>query len=442
MHALLRIGNRYCIAMDRLVSSDLFSEVRAGKGNGQLPDLNKLESVCADLLAALAYIHSNGWIHGDIKPDNAMLDENHRAQWIDFGLATNLFRPAWIPSSSEITGTFSYIPPEAIIGEAISPSADMFSFGRMLSLLVCGRLPSWDPSIGTDAADARIVQQLPLDTPVNIRELCTRLVRVVPAQRPTAAAAYELLTGKSWESHLEQPLLPSRVKQSVPHTHLPASAPAPATTTHAACAPGWEASLHYATRFGTRRAAHGKGTLVLLPGPSQLRCLMEQRILATPCNEPRLVLNGICDSTEQTPLPGFDGILDQLSLWLQQLPPSLPRTWSNHCSANLSLISECLARTLELPAAPAAPATRQAIEQAAAEVAHLLIQIAQQRSLVLVMHNIEQLDSRSRLIVESLLAKRNDAPITIIGTVAQPIGPLQITTTKWLAAAADIDLSQ
>jgi hypothetical protein len=439
MHALLRIGNRYCIAMDRLISADLFSAVRAETGTGVLPDLNKLESVCADLLAALAYIHSNGWIHGDIKPDNAMLGENNRAQWIDFGLATNLFRPAWLPSSGEITGTFSYIPPEAIIGEAISPSADMFSFGRMLSLLVCGRLPSWDPSIGTDAADARIVQQLPSNTPANIRELCTRLVRVVPGQRPTAAAAYEMLTGKSWELHLEQPCLPTRGKQSVPNPHLLKSTPL--TATHAVTASDWEARLQYATRFGTRRAAQGKGTLVLIPGLSHLRCLLEQQVLATPCNEPRLVLNGICDSTEQTPLPGFDGILDQLSLWLQQLPPSLPRTWSNHCSANLALISECLARTLELPATPTAPTSRQASEQAATDVAQLLIQIAQERSLVLVMHNIEQLDSHSRLIVESLLTRRNNAPITIIGTIAQPVGPLQAMTVKWLADAADIDLS-
>jgi hypothetical protein len=79
--------------------------------------------------------------------------------------------------------------------------------------------------------------------------------------------------------------------------------------------------------------------------------------------------------------------------------------------------------------------------KAAAEVVQLLLQISQQRTLVLVLHSIEQVDSNSWLVLERLLAHRHEVPLVIIGTFSpQPSSPYATTLSK-LVSLADIDLS-
>jgi serine/threonine-protein kinase len=101
---------------------------------------------CVHLLAkvacAVAYAHSKGILHRDLKPGNILLDRQREPLVCDFGLAQ------WIDSSGDVTssvaifGTPGYIAPEELSGNAgASPAGDLYSLGAMLFDLLANRPP-------------------------------------------------------------------------------------------------------------------------------------------------------------------------------------------------------------------------------------------------------------------------------------------------------------
>jgi serine/threonine protein kinase len=91
----------------------------------------------------LAYFHSQGWIHRDIKPDNFLMDDAGNVKLIDFALATKkkggLAR--LFSGKTKIQGTRSYMSPEQIRGQAVDQRADIYSFGCMAYELLTGKPP-------------------------------------------------------------------------------------------------------------------------------------------------------------------------------------------------------------------------------------------------------------------------------------------------------------
>ncbi len=104
------------------------------------------ERVRADLLSillrvteAVAYAHSKGVIHRDLKPGNILLTERGKVKIYDFGIAARLGRGD--SSSSGACGTPFYMAPEQIRGHAPDPSSDVYSLGATFFHLATGRPP-------------------------------------------------------------------------------------------------------------------------------------------------------------------------------------------------------------------------------------------------------------------------------------------------------------
>ena len=88
-------------------------------------------------------MHTAGWVHRDVKPDNYLVAENGTVKLIDFALAqrsrrglSKLFAP-----KSKVQGTKSYIAPEQIRGSAVDQRADIYSFGCTIHELFAGKPP-------------------------------------------------------------------------------------------------------------------------------------------------------------------------------------------------------------------------------------------------------------------------------------------------------------
>ncbi len=91
----------------------------------------------------LAYFHSTGWVHRDIKPDNFLMDDAGNVKLIDFALATKrkggLAR--LFSGKSKIQGTRSYMSPEQIRGQPVDERADIYSFACTVYELLTGKPP-------------------------------------------------------------------------------------------------------------------------------------------------------------------------------------------------------------------------------------------------------------------------------------------------------------
>lgn len=401
MHSLMRVGSRYVIAMESLQRASFLGTLRNGLKPGELPDLGLLQRHCSNLLATLAHAHNCGWIHGDIKPDNVMLSNDNGARWIDFGLATNLHRPAWVPAATDLVGTFAYLPPESIVGEPVDPSADMFSFGRMLSILLSGRLPSWDPSLGTMAADARIREQLPINTPTHLIELCTSLVRIAPVHRPTAQSAYQMLNQCDLPAGQ---ILNGQIRNDHAVDHR------------------WQDQVQDLALEIMRRSETNKGCFALVNSDFHRGLQLETILHATPSAQPRLTLPGHCDPSEQTPLPAFDSLLDLLAIWIEQLHPTVTKQWHRFVGPATSQVAPSLFAVLNRTAKPSATdvpghPSPDTIVRACHEIDALLGHIAKQRTLILVLHGVNRMDNASAQLLQLLWTRMASTPIVIVGTI-------------------------
>jgi len=112
---------------------------------------------------ALAKLHSDGWVHGDVKPGNALVDEKGHVTLIDLGFAARTHTPM----HRVFRGTPDYASPELTAGTtAALPAMDTFALGRVL----------WE-SLAATAPTAR-------QTIEPVAELIENMVATDPLKRP------------------------------------------------------------------------------------------------------------------------------------------------------------------------------------------------------------------------------------------------------------------
>nr|XP_046227951.1 proto-oncogene serine/threonine-protein kinase mos [Scatophagus argus] len=98
-----------------------------------------------DIVQGLQFLHSHNVVHLDIKPANVLVSNEDVCKIADFGCSLKLDRGCEVssvsPHVSHVGGTYTHRSPELLKGEAVSPKADIFSFGITLWQLITREQP-------------------------------------------------------------------------------------------------------------------------------------------------------------------------------------------------------------------------------------------------------------------------------------------------------------
>lgn len=114
------------MAMELLEGQDLRKLVETGRG---IPLADRVR-VLAQICDGLAYAHSRGVVHRDVKPANILVTTKGQVKLLDFGLARVAARST-ITRRGVILGTPDYMSPEQAMGRNVDHRSDMFSAGSV-----------------------------------------------------------------------------------------------------------------------------------------------------------------------------------------------------------------------------------------------------------------------------------------------------------------------
>lgn len=126
--------------------------------------------IVSRVLNALSYIHRHGVVHGDLKPQNIVVQPaTHMAFLVDFGLAA--VKPTKTTGSQGYTELFS--PPEQVRGAPLLPQADFYALGMTMLYALTG---------GDEAHIRR--REVAADVPDPLCKFLLRLLVRDPLARP------------------------------------------------------------------------------------------------------------------------------------------------------------------------------------------------------------------------------------------------------------------
>jgi len=146
--------------------------------------------ICYQILEGINYMHNRGFSHGDIKPDNILVDSNFVIKIADFGCAES----SNFHKQPGLKGTLYYVAPEILNGTVVDrQKSDIWAIGIVLFSIYSSVLP-WqghnDDAIRQEIMESSI--KFPLSMPPEIIEVVNMCCKSNPKLRVSAKDLIQL----------------------------------------------------------------------------------------------------------------------------------------------------------------------------------------------------------------------------------------------------------
>ncbi|MBM3274637.1 MAG: serine/threonine-protein kinase PknK, partial [Candidatus Sericytochromatia bacterium] len=355
-----------------------------------LLDLAPLEaSQIVDLLApicdAIGYIHSQGFIHGDLKPANLRMTPSGDIKLMDYGLMERAGL-----NGGTIRGTPYYVAPEVVRGGPVDQRADLYSLGALAYHLLTGR-PPFDGASAVDVFKKHL-HEIPhppsgfTHCPPDLEEIILKLLSKDPVDRYQYAADVAQALGR--EAHAGKPLI------------------------LAASFVGREAELQRLRECFNALGSGIPGVLVSGDaGMGKSRLLGEFRVQIQLAEVPHAA--GVCYEQNEAPYGPWISILRQVVSLSRY---HAPETLEAQASVLASLLPELGTAT------PSLEPKEEALRLGGA-IAELIYAVAEHaESLVIFLEDIHWLDPRSEDLLAYLLRSAGTRPLMIVATSRSSAG--------------------
>ena len=136
IRSVSKSGEHVYFAMD-LCADSLGARIAR---EGPLPEADILR-LARDMAAALAFAHSQGVIHRDLKPDNVLIRSDGAAVLTDFGIARAVSGYVASTGVNMTIGTPHYLSPEQAQGRPLDQRVDFYALGVTLYKAATGEVP-------------------------------------------------------------------------------------------------------------------------------------------------------------------------------------------------------------------------------------------------------------------------------------------------------------
>ncbi len=385
----------------------VWSPAPAARPSPHLPDPERLPGAFEQLARGLARLHQEGKLHRDIKPSNVLVTAENRVVLLDFGLVAELagqFESLVVP----MLGTPAYMSPEQAQGLPSTTASDVYSVGVMLFEALTGELP-WGPAapgalpqpaaggVDPDGFRHHLANRL-ANAPPGLSALCCDLLRDDPRHRPSVAELLQRLGGGAEDL-------------------LPATAAAPRQDPLFV---GREAALSSLER--ALHASRQGAVVVYISGASGIgKSALVHHFLdgLAPAGEDAVVLLGKCHIQESVPYKAWDSLIDALTRFLRSLPTHQVEALLPTQIAALVRLFPVLRRVpllAEVHVEPAPTDPQQGLRRAASALRQLLARIAERRTLILAIDDLQWGDGDSFSLLELLLRPPDAPPLLLLGS--------------------------
>ncbi|MGQ0766749.1 MAG: serine/threonine-protein kinase [Gemmatimonadota bacterium] len=176
-----------CIAMEYVSGETVDHYIQT---RGPIP-VGQALAWFSQVVEAVAYVHSRGIVHRDLKTNNIKIDDNGQVRLLDFGIAKSGDSPK-LTTDGSVVGTLHYLSPEQVRSSAATPASDIWALGVVFYEIVTGKVPfAADTLTGVMMRILKGTYEPPsttgIEVPREVERIISRCLRSEPSQRYPSA---------------------------------------------------------------------------------------------------------------------------------------------------------------------------------------------------------------------------------------------------------------